>query len=81
MSGNVKSVIATFLNARYQLQEKEIDWEGPINETVYIDSLGMIDFLSYLEKELSVDLPLIDLLENFPPTLVALIECIDERKQ
>jgi acyl carrier protein len=48
---------------------------------VYIDSLGMIDFLSYLEKELSVDLPLIDLLENFPPTLVALIECIDERKQ
>jgi len=41
----------------------------------------MIDFLTHLEKQLAVDLPLVDLLENFPPSLMALIDCIDDWKQ
>ena len=81
MSDQTKTAIETFLNTRYQLQAKEIDWSAPISQNVHIDSLAMIDFLTHLEKQLAVDLPLVDLLENFPPSLMALIDCIDDWKQ
>ena len=81
MSDQTKEAIETFLNTRYQLQVEAIDWSAPISQNVYIDSLAMIDFLTHLEKQLSVELPLVDLLENFPPTLMALVDCIDKWEQ
>ena len=81
MSEQSKAAIETFLNMRYQLKAETIDWSAPISKNAYIDSLAMIDFLTHMEKQLSVELPLIELLENFPPTLMALIDYIDDWKR
>ena len=39
------------------------------------------DVRNNVEKQLSVELPLVELLENFPPTLMALIDYIDNWKR
>lgn len=81
MSDQSQAAIETFLNTRYQLKAELIEWSAPISKNAYIDSLAMIDFLAHLEKQLSVELPLVELLENFPPTLMALIDYIDNWKR
>jgi hypothetical protein len=41
----------------------------------------MFDLLAHLEEQLSVELPLLDILENFPPTLAALAGHVDGLKR
>jgi len=41
----------------------------------------MFDLLAHLEEQLSVELPLLDILENFPPTLAALAGHVDVLKR
>jgi acyl carrier protein len=81
MSDQSKAAIEMFLHARYQVAAETIDWAAPISQTGYIDSLAMFDLLAHLEEQLSVELPLLDILENFPPTLAALAGHVDGLKR
>jgi len=41
----------------------------------------MFDLLAHLEEQLSVELPLLEILENFPPTLFALAKHVGGLKR
>jgi acyl carrier protein len=58
-----------------------IDWAAPISHAGYIDSLAMFDLLAHLEEQLSVELPLLEIIENFPLTLAALADNVEELKR
>lgn len=78
MNDLVRKSILEFMSEYQGLDSSQIDWDLPIGESAFLDSVSTIEFLMYLETKLSVNLPLSDMLSDFPKTLNMLGHRISE---
>ena len=80
MTEIAKEAVSAFFLQRKGLETAQIDWDKPIADAGYLDSLGTIELLMHVEQNLDVELPLSEMLEDFPTTLNNLLEVISSAK-
>lgn len=68
MREKFEAAIIRFLNERFDksVVEGDIDWNGNMFDAGYLNSLDIYLLLPHLEEELSISLPLSDLIDDFP---------------
>ena len=68
MNDLVRKSILEFISEYQGIGSSQIDWDLPIGESVFLDSVSTIELLMYLETKLSVSLPVSEMLLAFPET-------------